>query len=168
MPEILLSHSEIEVQREMRTFARNVLRPAASQADETGEVPPEILADEEALALMRAFVPRQMGGGWRSQSRPGMEYDIAGNAMLRTLCAEELGYGDAAVTVALPGPGLAEPPLRSLGSTEQQIRYFKRFLGRTPKWASFALSEPKVGSDATAIMTTAREDRNHYILNGSK
>ena len=168
MPEIRLSRSEIEVQQEMRTFARNILRSAAHQADETGEIPQEILADEEALALMRAFVPRQMGGGWQSQSRPGMEYDIAGNAMLRTLCAEELGYGDAALTVALPGPGLAGPPLRSLGSNEQQSRYFKGFLGRTPQWAAFALSEPKVGSDATAITTTAKKEESHYILNGAK
>jgi acyl-CoA dehydrogenase len=168
MPEIRLSHSEVEVRQEMRTFALNILRPAARLADETGEVPEEILVNEETLALMRAFVPRQMGGGWRSRSRPGVEYDIAGSAMLRTLCAEELGYGDAALAVALPGPGLAEPPLRSLGSTEQQARYFNGFLGRTPQWASFALSEPKVGSDAAAIMTTARKEQGHYILNGAK
>lgn len=88
--------------------------------------------------------------------------------MSRTTLMEYLGYADAALALALPGPGLAMPPVLALGSGEQQTRFFKRFRSDTPRWGAFAITEPDCGSDATAMRTTARKTARGWVLNGTK
>jgi acyl-CoA dehydrogenase len=93
---------------------------------------------------------------------------MADQAILRVLMCEEIGYGDAALFVALPGPGLAEPVLRAFGSPEQQKRFFGVFQEATPKWGAFAMTEPQAGSDVAALSTTAIKRGDRYIINGRK
>lgn len=86
------------------------------------------------------------------------------------LCvAEEMSYWDRGVAVAFPGPGLGDPPISTMGTSEQKQRFLGPFLN--PKraiWGSFAMTEPSAGSDVAAIKTAARKDGDHWILNGAK
>src|SRR3712207_7810847 len=52
--------------------------------------------------------------------------------------------------------------------TEDQKQRFLVPQARGEKLATFGLTEPGVGTDAANLATTARRDRDAYVLNGSK
>jgi butyryl-CoA dehydrogenase len=56
--------------------------------------------------------------------------------------------------------------LNLYGSEEQKKIFFDILTGGG--WAAFCLTEPGAGSDASSISTTAVEDGDDYILNGTK
>jgi alkylation response protein AidB-like acyl-CoA dehydrogenase len=58
-------------------------------------------------------------------------------------------------------------PILKFGSEEQKERFLKP-LARGEQLAAFALTEPAVGSDASAIKTRAQRVGNHYVVNGTK
>ena len=133
------------------------MRLHGPEADRTRQIPDAVCAPSDVPALNLNLVPAAYGGCTDVQS-----------LMSRTTLMEYLGYADAALALALPGPGLAMPPVLALGSGEQQTRFFKRFRSDTPRWGAFAITEPDCGSDATAMRTTARKTARGWVLNGTK
>src|SRR5919202_1453944 len=73
----------------------------------------------------------------------------------------ELCWGDVGLLLSLPGQGLGNSAIASVGDDEQ----LARFAGR---WAAMAITEPEAGSDSAAIRTTAEFDGDEYVLNGEK
>jgi acyl-CoA dehydrogenase len=55
-----------------------------------------------------------------------------------------LGEADAILALALPGPGLAMPPVVALASAEQREQFLRRFESDAPRWGAFAITEPTV------------------------
>ena len=53
------------------------------------------------------------------------------------------------------------------GNDEQRARLLPKLM-TMEHFASYCLTEPGSGSDAAALKTTARQDGDHYVLNGSK
>jgi acyl-CoA dehydrogenase len=84
------------------------------------------------------------------------------------LLNEELAWGDAALSTALPGPGLAAPPLLSQGTPEQQAKFFALYADDQLHWGALALTEPGIGSDVAGMSTTAVLDGDEWVLNGHK
>jgi acyl-CoA dehydrogenase len=156
------------LQEEFSYFGRKILRPFAAEADRLGEMPAELSHKPEVISFMRAHMPEEMSGEWPSLLYKGKRYDLSSSVKLRMIIAEEMGYGDAALYLALPGPGLAEPILKRLGSTGQIKRLFGVFLGSDPRWAAFAMTEPNAGSDVAGMTTTARRENESYVINGRK
>jgi len=153
-------------QEDIRSFAATCLRPFAEQADRIGDVPPSMLRPE-ILTAMQSFLPLEFGGGWPGQH--GQRLDIAQDPLLRVIMNEEAAYGDAALFIALPGPGLTGPIVSAFGTAEQKQKLFSIFVGQPrPMWAAFAMSEPGAGSDFAALSATAREEKECYVLNGTK
>ncbi len=57
--------------------------------------------------------------------------------------------------------------IETYGSDYQKLKYLPKLT--TGEWIGcFCLSEPEAGSDATSQRTTAFEQEDHYILNGTK
>ncbi|WP_322065098.1 acyl-CoA dehydrogenase family protein [Burkholderia ubonensis] len=133
------------------------MRLHGPDADRTRQFLDAICAPSDVPALNLNLVPAAYGGCAGIQS-----------LMSRATLMEYLGYADAALALALPGPGLAMPPVLALGSGEQQARFFERFRSDTPRWGAFAITEPDCGSDATAMRTTARKTARGWVLNGTK
>ena len=141
--------------------------------------------DLELLARRMRVVSREsdatgeiVGPPWRPDDIPALNMNLAptrhsGCPALESLVAQTtlmayLGEADASLALALPGPGLAMPPVVALASTQQQARFFQRFQSGTPRWGAFAITEPDCGSDATAMRTTARRTDRGWVLNGTK
>ncbi len=156
------------LQEEFRYFGRKILRPLAAEADRLAEMPAELAHKPEVISFMGAHMPEEMWGGWPGLLHKDKRYDLSSSVKLRMIIGEEMGYGDAALYLALPGPGLAEPILKRLGSPEQIKRLFGVFLGSVPRWAAFAMTEPNAGSDVAAMTTTARREHGSYVINGRK
>jgi acyl-CoA dehydrogenase len=148
-------------------LGRTQIRPLGLEADRLGRPTPP---DHPFFELLL-----KIGQGrtrW-SERAEGKAKDTAeskvGNS-LATLCmAEELSYWDRGVAVSLPGPGLGEPSILSMGTPEQKRRFLGPFVDPDrPRWGSFAMTEPGAGSDVAAIQTSARKQGEDWVLNGAK
>jgi acyl-CoA dehydrogenase len=127
------------------------------QADASGEIPEALWQPGEVRALNMNLVPVEAGGCAAVQS-----------LVSRTMLMEYLGYADAGLALALPGPGLAAPSVLALAGPRQKAEFFGRFNTGMPRWGAFAITEPDCGSDATAMRLTATETTTGWRLNGTK
>lgn len=71
--------------------------------------------------------------------------------------AERMARHDANCVLALPTPTMAGFAVQVLGNAEQNDLYFRRYSAGKPGRSFFAITEPTVGSDATAGRTVLRD-----------
>ena len=84
------------------------------------------------------------------------------------IAVEELSRVCASTGVTLSAHlSLASWPIYTYGNEEQKKNFLSR-LATGEALGAYALSEPGAGSDVVAMKTTAKEDGDDYILNGSK
>ncbi len=80
----------------------------------------------------------------------------------------ELNRGDGSLGTFLGvQAGLAMRSIAMLGSEAQKQRWLPA-MARLDKIGAFALTEPLHGSDSVALETSARRDRNEWVINGQK
>ncbi|UUZ59173.1 acyl-CoA dehydrogenase family protein [Nocardioides sp. B-3] len=125
-------------------YATEVLRPAASDANETCVAPAEVLAASPEIGLPILGVPEALGGISEERS-----------AMAGTLVAEALGKGDMGLALAALSPGTVATALGLWGTASQQEAYLPAFTGDDVPVASLALTEPTVLFDVLNPTTTA-------------
>lgn len=139
-------------------FAREVLRPAAEDADAQGAVPAELLNQAHELGLAHYGVGEAQGG-------------LAGErtTLTNALIAEALGYGDLSLAAALLVPLSAANCLRRWASPEQQARWLPAFAGAEPApLTAIAVNEPVALFDPRKLATRAKRKGQHYALSGEK
>ncbi len=102
-----------------------------------------------------------------SQARLRQEEDRQQNVLFM-LSQEEMAWGDAALSTAIPGPGLAAPPILAQGTAEQQQKFLSIFRDGQLHWGALALTEPGIGSDVAGMSTTAVLDGGEWVINGRK
>ncbi len=137
-------------------FAREVIRPSARAADESGAIPADVVAKAWELGLVRGAIPEKFGGDGGDRS-----------AVTGAVAAEELGYGDFSIASHVLAPRLLAFPIIECG-TDSQRELLRKFTGRNFFAASAALMEPRYDFDPTALEATARRDGTGWILNGTK
>lgn len=141
--------------RTVRRFVRERLLPAEARVDEEDAIPPELIAAMRELGLFGMSIPEEYGGLGLT-----MEEEV--------LVALELGYASPAFrSVIGTNNGIGSQGI-VVDGTEAQKRHWLPRLASGEIVGSLALTEPDVGSDAGSIRTTARRDRDHYVLNGTK
>jgi glutaryl-CoA dehydrogenase (non-decarboxylating) len=153
--DLSLSPENRLVQSSVRDFAQSEIAPNIREWDERQEPQPEIFRRMGELGFLGAPIWSRWGGA-------GMDYVSFG-----ILC-EELERVDSAFRVVLSvHTGLNSLTLQQWASEEQKQRWLVP-QARGEKLATFALTEPGVGTDAANLATTARRDGDSYVLNGSK
>ncbi|HEX3960453.1 MAG TPA: acyl-CoA dehydrogenase family protein [Trebonia sp.] len=65
------------------------------------------------------------------------------------------------------GPNIAGPTIIRFGTEQQRDRFLRPMLRGDVVWAQ-GFSEPEAGSDLPALRTTARRERDEYVINGQK
>ncbi|MBL4734778.1 MAG: acyl-CoA dehydrogenase [Flavobacteriales bacterium] len=150
-----LTEEQETVRRAARDFARTELLPGVIDRDEKQEFPTEQVKKLGALGFLGMMVAPEYGGG-------GMDCVSYVYAM------EEICKIDASVGVIMSvNNSLVCWGLEQFGTEEQKQKYLVP-LASGQQIGAFCLSEPEAGSDATSQKTTAIEQDDHYLLNGTK
>ncbi len=143
-----------EILELVRDFVDKEIIPNVGDIEKNNNEGLEELLDKAiGMGLNALCVPAEFGG-------PGLT-----NVQTFAI-AEEVARGDIGVGTTLIGNCLASYPVLLSGTHEQQAYWFKTMLEK--KWAAFCLTEPDAGSDAGGVRTTAVEDGDDYIINGTK
>ena len=147
------------LQEHLHAFAADELRPRARAADLSGRVEPEVIDRLGRLAGDQAGI---IPGG---VAEDGARAD----GLISVIAAEELAWGDAAMILNIPGPGLAGPSIAGSGTPEQRRRFLVEvFDGTAPRFGALAVTEAQAGSDVSNVQTSARRDADTWVLNGTK
>jgi alkylation response protein AidB-like acyl-CoA dehydrogenase len=162
---MFLSPEHDLLRRTVRDFAEREVAPHIREWDRSGAAAHEgtetrthirpILKRMAELGLLGICIPQRYGGA-------GMDY-----LALAVVC-EELERVDSFLRVVLSvHTGLNSLSLLQWGTAEQKERYLAP-QARGEKFAGYGLTEPNSGTDAGAMLATARRDGDSYILNGEK
>ncbi|MBI2897355.1 MAG: acyl-CoA dehydrogenase family protein [Deltaproteobacteria bacterium] len=164
-----LNETQQQIKSFVHMFAEQMVRPISLVADRDHGLPPEFLArvNEMRNAFTMGAIPKEYGGEGDGAGGKDKKGGRSAN-LTAAIGSEEMCWGDAAVVLTLPGPGLGGPPVRSMGTPEQQERFFGVFQKPGLHWGAYGLTEPGAGSDVAAIRTTCVKDGDHWILNGTK
>ncbi len=150
-----LSEEHLAVKAAARDFAQNVLKPGVIERDNAQRFPAEEIKQLGELGFMGMMVDQKYGGS-------GMD------TLSYVLAMEEISKIDASTSVCMSvNNSLVCWGLEKYGTEEQKQKYLVP-LAKGEKIGAFCLSEPEAGSDATSQRTTAIENGDHYILNGTK
>ncbi len=151
----LLSEEERAVQDTVRHWVDDRLMPVINQHYLEGKFPLALVPQMAELGFFGANLPE--------------EYGCAGlNNVAYGLIMQELERGDSGVrSFASVQGALVMYPIHAFGSEEQRRTWL-------PKMASgevigcFGLTEPDYGSNPGGMITTARETKDGWVLNGAK
>jgi butyryl-CoA dehydrogenase len=143
-----------EIREAVRRYAAAELAPHAARWDRDKEFPREALKGLAALGLYGVAVPEEWGGA-------GLGYGA-----LAAAC-EEIAAGDCATATIVAVNNLVAGIVAGYGHPQQKEKFLKP-LAKGELLGAFALTEPQVGSDASAITTRAERRGGHYVLNGIK
>lgn len=149
-----LTEEQMLIQSMAREFAINELEPIASKIDLEGIFPEKSMDRLAELDLTGIPYSAEYGGG-------GADY------LSYALVIEELSRSCASTAIILACHTLSAYPIVAYGTPEQKVKFLP-ILNGYKTLGGFALTEPGAGSDASAMMTTAVLDGDHYVLNGSK
>lgn len=143
------------VRKMVRDFARSEVAPTIREWDRKQEMAPDVLPRMGELGILGVCIPVRYGG-------QGMDYIALG------LVCEELEAVDSTLRVVMSvHMGLNSLGLLQWGSEDQKQRFLVPQAKGT-KYAAFGLTEPGAGSDVAGIASTARQEKDGYIINGEK
>jgi alkylation response protein AidB-like acyl-CoA dehydrogenase len=137
-------------------FSTNDLRPAAHDAEETGQFPGKLINKGWELGVLQASIPEAYGGfGDRS-------------AVTGILAAEPMAWGDLAGSLAIMLPGLFTLPILLAGTEEQKKKYIPPVIEGAWQPYTAALMEAKFDFDSNDLSTIAEASGDGFVLNGEK
>ena len=143
------------LRQEVRKFAEKEIRPHVMEWDESKTYPMEVIKRLGEMGMLGVIFPEEYGGAGMGY----IEYAVVIEELSR-VC------GSVGISVAAHN-SLCSNHIYSMGNEAQKQKYLKP-LASGKAIGAWGLTEPGAGSDASAQLTTARKDGNHYILNGTK
>jgi butyryl-CoA dehydrogenase len=152
---MLLTPDQEMIRDAVRAFAQEQLWPHAARWDKEHHFPREAHRGLAALGAYGICVPEEFGGA-------DLDY------VTLALVLEEIAAGDGGTSTAI---SVTNCPVNAIlmryGNAAQNKRWLTP-LARGEMLGVFCLTEPHVGSDASALRTTAVRDGEGYVLNGVK
>ena len=159
MIDFTLTKAQLAARDYAHQVAVEEMRPISLECDRTEKIPESFFWNMQ----------RRFWGGAAAQARnQAQEEEEKQSNVYSLLSQEEMAWGDAALSTAIPGPGLAAPPILSQGTPEQQMRFLAPYMDGQLHWGALALTEPGIGSDVAGMSTTAVLDGDEWVLNGHK
>ncbi len=152
---MLLNQDQEMIREALRDFVREQITPHAARWDKEHEFPKDVHQGLAALGAYGICVPEELGGA-------GLDY------VSLALVLEEIAAGDGGTSTVI---SVTNCPVNAIlmkyGNAGQQEQWL-RPLAQGQMLGAFCLTEPHVGSDASALRTTAVRDGGDYVINGVK
>ena len=152
---MLLTEDQTMVRDAVRAFVQEQIWPHAPAWDKAHTFPKDVHKGLAELGCYGICVPEELGGA-------GLNYQTL------ALVLEEIAAGDGGVSTTI---SVTNCPVNAIlmkyGNAAQQDQWL-RPLAVGDMLGAFCLTEPHVGSDASALRTTAVKDGDSYVLNGVK
>ena len=150
-----LTDEHLQAQKMVRDYCRKEVAPVIKEADRKQEMNPNILPRMGELGLLGINIPV-------TYCVQGFDYITLG------LVCEELEAMDTTLRVVMSvHMGLNSMAILQWGTEEQKMKFLKP-QAEGKKYAMFGLTEPGVGSDVANMVSTAKRDGDHYVVNGEK
>jgi alkylation response protein AidB-like acyl-CoA dehydrogenase len=135
-------------------FAQASIKPLVEEMDENAKLDPGLIKEFFEMGLMGIDIPEEYSGG-------------GGTFMMSIVAIEQISRVDASAGVFMDVQNtLVNNAFVNFGSDQIKEKYLP--LLATEKVGAYCLSEAGSGSDAFALKATAKEDGDHYVLNGAK
>jgi alkylation response protein AidB-like acyl-CoA dehydrogenase len=149
-----LTDEQEQLQKEVKRFADEEIRPNATEYDAEEKYPWEIVEKAAEMGLVGMSIPMEYGGAG---------YSPLENIMV----AEELFAADPGIGLCIGACSFGTEAIQEFGTEEQK----ERFLEPVPRGEAIsgaAISEPDTGSDVSSISTSAERDGDEWVVNGNK
>jgi alkylation response protein AidB-like acyl-CoA dehydrogenase len=143
------------IEQSAKDFAEQYIRPNIMKWDESQTFPVELFKQMGQLGFLGVLVPEKYNGA-------GMNYQeyISIIVEISKVC------GSIGLSVAAHN-SLCTGHILQFGTEEQKMKWLPKLA--TGEWiGAWGLTETGTGSDAGGMTTTAVEDGDYFVLNGSK
>lgn len=139
----------------VRRWVAKEVEPFAAQWDEAGEFPRELYRKAADIGMLQLGYPERFGG---------VDADI----FFQIIAFQEVALaGVGGVSASLFSHTIGAPIIVLAGTPTLADRVLPEILSGD-KICALAVTEPSGGSDVAQLTTTARRERDHYIVNGCK
>src|SRR6187401_2200129 len=151
----VLAEEERAVRDSVRQFVDERVLPIIGKCYVDGRFPKELIPEMAELGVLGANLPEEFG--------------CAGlNNVAYGLIMQELERGDSGIrSFASVQGALVMYPIFAFGTDEQKKRWLPA-LAHGEAIGCFGLTEPDYGSNPAGMITTARETKDGWVLNGTK
>ncbi|MEQ8525151.1 acyl-CoA dehydrogenase [Gracilimonas sp.] len=149
-----LTEDEQMLKEAAADFAEASIKPLVEEMDENAKLDPDLVKQFFEMGLMGIDIPERYAGG-------------GGTFMMSVVAIEQISRVDASAGVFMDVQNtLVNNAFVNFASDYLKEKYLPQLA--TEKVGAYCLSEAGSGSDAFALKTTAKEDGDHFVLNGSK
>lgn len=153
--ELRFTEEQQMMRKMVRDFAEKEVAKETERMETEDRFPVEIVKKMGELGLMGISIPEKYGGS-------GMDFTSY------IIAIHELSKVSSVLGVILSvHSSVGTNPILYFG-TEEQKKYYIPKLASGEYLGAFALTEPGAGSDAKSLKTSAKDNGEHYVLNGSK
>lgn len=150
-----LSDDQRALRDTLREFAEAEIAPHAAEWDRSGTFPAPTIRKLGELGVMGLPFPEHYGG-------------LGTGVLSFAIALEELARVDSSVAITVAASvSLGGAPLLNFGTEQQKQRWLVP-LARGETIGAFASTEPGIGSDVQGISTTAKQEGDRWLINGTK
>ncbi len=155
MSEPFLTAKHRMLRRTVRSFCEQEIGPIAAEIDQEARFPWEVMEKMGQLGYFGIQAPKELGGA-------GLD------TVSYAITIEEVSRVSASIGLCLSvHNSVALYPILAFGTNEQHQRWVPE-LAAGKKIGAFCLTEPNVGSDASAVTATAIDQQDHWLINANK
>jgi len=149
-----LSDEQKQLQKTLREFAEEEIKPVATEYDVEEKYPHDIMDKAAKNGLLGAGIPLEYGGAG---------YDTLDTSIM----VEEMFAADPGIGFCLTASAFGSEAIIEYGTDEQKEEYLPP-IAEGDAVMGAAISEPDSGSDVSSISTRAEKDGDEWVVNGNK
>ena len=150
----LFNEEQLLIRDTVREWVKENISPIIEDCALSGNFPKDIVKKLAEIGGFGGFLPTNYGGS---------EIDFTSYGLMM----QELERGDSSIRVLSSVQSLVMNTIYSLGSDDQKQKYLPK-LASGELIGSFGMSEPNHGSDPSSMKSHYSEEKDYYIVNGSK